>query len=141
MSTGGDTSSRGRDESFAELVKDLSRDVSTLVRQEIELAKAEVTEKGKRAGAGAGLLAGAAVVALAVVGGLMATIILVLDLAMPAWLAALITTLLFAAVAGALAMVGRQRLREAGPPVPERAKESVKEDVRWAKTRATSNDE
>jgi uncharacterized membrane protein YqjE len=141
MSTGRDTSSRGRDESFAELVKDLSRDVSTLVRQEIELAKAEVTEKGKRAGAGAGMLAGAAVVALAVVGGLMATIILVLDLAMPAWLAALITTLLFAAVAGALAMVGRQRLREAGPPVPERAKESVKEDVRWAKTRATSNDE
>jgi protein-S-isoprenylcysteine O-methyltransferase Ste14 len=140
MSTGRDTSSRG-DESFAELVKDLSRDVSTLVRQEIELAKAEVTEKGKRAGAGAGLLAGAAAVALAVVGGLMATIILVLDLAMPAWLAALLTTLLFAAVAGALAMVGRQRLREAGPPVPERAKESVKEDVRWAKTRATSNDE
>ena len=135
MSTGRDTSSRAGDESFAELVKDLSRDVSTLVRQEIELAKAEVTEKGKRAGAGAGMLAGAAVVALAVVGGLMATIILVLDLAMPAWLAALITTLLFAVVAGALAMVGRQRLREAGPPVPERAKESVKEDVRWAKTR------
>src|SRR6185312_15297488 len=78
-----------RSESTAELVKDLSREVSELVRQEIALAKAEMTQKGKKAGAGAGMLSGAAVLGLAAVGGSMATLILLLDLVMPAWLAAL----------------------------------------------------
>jgi len=129
-----------RSEPTAELVKDLSRDISTLVRQEIELAKAEMNEKGKKAGIGAGMLGGATALALAAVGGSMATIILILNAWMPDWLAALITTLVYGAVAGGLALRGRDEIKEMGAPVPERAKESVKEDVAWAKTRATSND-
>jgi Putative Actinobacterial Holin-X, holin superfamily III len=127
-----------RSESTAELVKDLSREISQLVRQEIALAKAEMTEKGKQAGVGAGMLSGAAVLGLAAVGGSMATFILLLDLVMPAWLAALIVTLVYAAVAGALALRGKQRISDAAPPAPERTIESVKEDVQWAKTHATS---
>ena len=129
-----------RDESMGQLVKDLSQDISTLVRQELQLAKVEMTQKGKEAGVGAGLLGGAGVFGLAVVGGSMATIILILSTFMPTWLAALVTTLAYAAVAAVLALRGRDRLREAGSPVPERAKESVKEDIEWAKTHAKSND-
>jgi uncharacterized membrane protein YqjE len=129
-----------RDESMGQLVKDLSQDISTLVRQELQLAKVEMTQKGKEAGVGAGLLGGAGVFGLAVVGGSMATIILILSTFMPTWLAALVTTLAYAAVAAVLALRGRDRLREAGSPSPERAKESVKEDIEWAKTHAKSND-
>jgi len=122
-----------RDESMGQLVKDLSQDISTLVRQELQLAKAEMTQKGKEAGVGAGLLGGAGVFGLAVVGGSMATIILILDTIMPNWLAALVTTLVYATVGAFLALRGRDRLKEAGSPVPERAKESVKEDIEWAR--------
>jgi hypothetical protein len=128
-----------RDESTGQLVKDLSQDISALVRQELQLARAEMTQKGKQAGAGAGLLGGAGAFGLAVLGGSMATIILVLDTFMPNWLAALITTLVYAAVGAVLAIRGRDRLKEVGAPVPERTKESVKEDIEWAKTHATSN--
>jgi hypothetical protein len=86
------------------------------------------------------MLGGATVLGLAVVGGSMATIILILNNWMPDWLAALITTRVYAAVAAVLALRGRDEIKEVGAPVPERAKESVKEDVQWAKTRATSND-
>ena len=129
-----------RGESMGQLVKDLSQDISTLVRQELQLAKAEMTQKGKEAGVGAGLLGGAGVFGLAVVGGSMATIILILDTIMPNWLAALVTTLVYATVGAFLALRGRDRLKEAGSPVPERAKESVKEGIEWAKTHAKSND-
>ena len=128
-----------RSESTAELVKDLSREVSELVRQEIALARAEMMQKGRKAGRGAGMLSGAAVLALAAVGGSMATLILVLDLVMPAWLAALIVTAAYAAVAAVLGLRGKEEISEAGPPAPERTVESVKEDVQWAKTRATSS--
>ena len=129
-----------RSESTSELVKDLSRDISTLVRQEIDLAKAEMAEKGRKAGIGAGMLGGATVLGFAVVGGSMATIILILNSWMPDWLAALITTIAYAAIAGVLALRGRDEIKEMGAPMPERTKQSVKEDVQWAKTRATSND-
>jgi Putative Actinobacterial Holin-X, holin superfamily III len=127
-----------RSESTAELVKDLSREVSELVRQEVALAKAELTEKGKQAGAGAGMLSGAAVLGLVAVGGSLATVILLLDLVMPAWLAALIGTVVYAAGAAVLGLRGKDRLGQATPPAPEQTIESVKEDVQWAKTRATS---
>jgi hypothetical protein len=126
-------------ESTAELVKDLSREVSDLVRQEIALARAEMMEKGRKAGRGAGMLSGAAVLGLAAVGGSMATLILLLDLVMPAWLAALIVTAAYAAVAAVLGLRGKGEISEVGPPTPERTVESVKEDVQWAKTRATSS--
>ena len=127
-----------REHSIGELVKDLANETSTLVRQEIDLAKAEMTERGKRAGKGAGMLAAGAVVALLGLGAFTACLIAALDLAMPTWLAALIVTVAFLALAGVLAMTGRNQIREAAPPVPEQTIESVKEDVQWAKTRTRS---
>jgi Putative Actinobacterial Holin-X, holin superfamily III len=129
-----------RNASTAELVKELSREVSQLVHEEIALAKAEMTQKGKKAGIGAGMLSGAMVLALAAVGGSMAFFILVLDSWMPAWLAALIVTLVYGGAAAVLGLRGKERIAEAAPPKPERTIDSVKEDVQWAKTHATSND-
>jgi putative superfamily III holin-X len=124
--------------STADLVKDLSREVSTLVRDEVALAKAEIAQKGREAAAGMGMLLGALVVGLAVVGGTMAFLILILDGWMPSWLATLVVTAAYAAVAGTLAVRGKRLLSKASPPAPERTIESVKEDVRWAKSHATS---
>ena len=127
-----------RERSFGELVKGLSSDISTLVRQEMELAKAEMRDKARTAGPGIGMLVGAGVFALALLGALTAFLILVLDLAMPAWAAALIVTALWAVVAAVLAVLGRKRLRAAGTPVPEQTVDSVKEDVEYAKERMRS---
>jgi uncharacterized membrane protein YqjE len=127
-----------REQSLPDLVKRLAGETSTLVRQEIDLAKAEVSEKGKQAGAAAGILGAAAVTGLLALGALTALLIIVLDLFLPLWLAALIVTLLWAAVAGVLAARGRAKLREAQPPVPEQTVETVKEDVEWAKTQTRS---
>jgi hypothetical protein len=127
--------------STGELLKELSREISQLVREEIALAKAEMTEKGKKAGIGAGMLSAAAVLGLAAVGGSMAVLILLLDSWMPAWLATLIVTLVYAGAAGLLALRGKKRISEATPPAPTQTIESVKEDVQWAKTHATSNSE
>jgi uncharacterized membrane protein YqjE len=123
-----------RDESIGDLLKRLSQDTSTLVRQEMALARAELTEQGKRAGTGAGMLGGAGVAGLLTLGALTATVIGVLDTGMPFWLAALIVTLIWGAIAGVLALQGRNKLKEATPPAPQTV-ETVKEDVRWAKTR------
>ena len=127
-----------RDRPIGELMRELAQETTRLVRQEIELAKAETAQKGKRAGLGAGMLTGAGVAALLALGALTACLILALDGALPNWLAALVIALLWAAVAGVLALVGRQRLREAGTPKPERAVESMKEDVEEAKRSARS---
>jgi uncharacterized membrane protein YqjE len=122
-----------REHGVGDLVKELSSQVSTLVRQEVELAKAEVGEKGKKAGVGAGMFGGAGAAALLMFGSLTAFLILVLDLAMPAWAAALIVTGLWAAVAGVLALQGRKKMQEMGNPVPKQTIETVKEDIEWAK--------
>jgi MFS family permease len=127
-----------RDHSISELVKDLASETSTLVRQEIDLAKAEMTDRGKRAGKGAGMLAAGAVAALLALGALTAGFIAALDLAMPTWLAALIVTAIHGVIAGVLVQTGRKQVQEAAPPVPEETIESVKEDVQWAKTRTRS---
>jgi hypothetical protein len=122
----------GRDgRSTAELVKDLSRQASLLVRQEIQLAKTEVREKGKRAGVGTAALAAAAVAGLLALGTLTAFLVLALDGVMPAWAAALVVTLAWAALGVGLALYGRDKLREAGTPVPEKTIETLKEDVEW----------
>jgi hypothetical protein len=126
-----------RDRPMGELVKQLAQETSTLVRQEIELAKAEVTEKGRQAGMGAGMFGGAGVTGLLALGALTAAAILALDLAVAAWLAALIVAAVWAAVAGALALAGKGRVQEATPPAPQTV-ETVKEDVEWAKTQARS---
>ena len=122
--------------SVAELVKQLSEQTSRLARQEVELAKAELAEKGKRAGIGAGMFGGAGAVGFYALGALIATAILGLATALAAWLSALIVTVVLGAVAGILALQGRAKVAQATPPVPEQASESVKEDVQWAKTRA-----
>ena len=127
-----------REHSTGELVKELSQQVSELVRQEVELAKTEMTEKGRKAGIGAGFLGGAGVAGLAALGAVTAFLILVLDLAMPAWAAALIVTALWAAVAGVLALRGREKVREVGRPMPEKTVDSVKEDVQWLKGQTRS---
>jgi putative superfamily III holin-X len=125
-----------REQSASELLKQLSEQTSALARKEIELAKAELTAKGKRAGLGAGMFGGAGVFGLYALGALTACLILALATAMAAWLAALIVCVVYAAIAGALALTGKTKVKEATPPVPEQATESVKEDLQWAKTRA-----
>jgi len=124
------------DASASELVKQLSEQTSRLVRQEMELAKAELSEKGKQAGIGAGLLGGGGVFALYALGALTAAMIAALALAMDTWLAALIVTVIWAAVAGAMALLGKARVQKSTPPIPEQSVESVKEDVQWTKTSA-----
>ena len=121
-----------RERGLGELVKDLAGQTSTLVRQEIKLAQAEVTEKGKVAGRGAGMLAGAGVAALLMLGTLTAVLVVALDSPLPLWLAALIVTLLWGVVAAVLAQAGRKALQAATPPVPQTV-ETVKEDIQWAK--------
>src|SRR5215213_11998554 len=95
-----------REQSIGDLLKQLSAETSTLIRQEMALARAELTEQGKRAGAGAGMLGGAGVAGLLTLGALTATLIGVLDTAMAFWLAALIVTIVWAAIAGVLALQG-----------------------------------
>jgi MFS family permease len=127
---------RADDASVAELVKQLSEQSSRLARHEVELAKAELAIKGKKAGIGAGMFGGAGVFGGYALGALIATAILALATAVAAWLAALIVTVVLGAIAGVLALQGKNKVQQATPPVPEQASESVKEDVQWAKTRA-----
>jgi hypothetical protein len=117
------------DQSTSELVQRASEQISRLVRDEIALAKAELAVKGKHAGIGVGLLGGGAVLALYGVGALIATLIIVFDLFLPLWLAALIITVALFAVAGILALLGRSQVTKATPPEPQEAVASVKADV------------
>jgi len=127
-----------KDESMGRLVSELTSDLTSLFRQEIELAKAELAVKAKEAGKGAGMLGGASVTGLVTLGSLTAFLIALLALWLPVWAAALIVTLVWAIVTGILALVGRSRLKEATPPVPRQAIDSTKEDVQWAKTQLKS---
>ena len=127
-----------RERPIGDLLKQLSQETTTLVRQELELAKAEMAEKGKKAGKGAGMFGGAGVVGFLALGALTAALIMGLDQAMAGWLAALIVGLVYAAIAGVLALTGKKEVQEATPPVPEQTVETVKEDVQWAKTQTPS---
>lgn len=124
------------DRSTSELLRDLSQQTGDLVRQEMELAKAELREKGKAAGIAGGMFGGAGVVALYGVGALTAAAILGLAIVLDAWLAALLVGVGYLAVAGILALTGKKKVEQATPPVPEQAIESSKEDVEWTKQRA-----
>jgi MFS family permease len=132
-------SSAGSDDpSMPDLLRTLSDQTTTLVRQEIELAKAEMSAKGKQMGIGAGAFGGAAVLGLFAFGALTACLILALSKAVDGWLAALIVAVVYVIGAGVLALVGRKQTQAGTPPVPERAISSTKEDVEWAKTSAKS---
>jgi MFS family permease len=124
------------DQPVAALLRDLSEQTSTLVRKELELARLEMTEKGKRAGIGVGMFGGAGVVGLYALGALIAAAILALATAITPWLAALVIAALCGVVAGGLALMGKTKVSQATPPVPEQATESVKEDVKWTKAKA-----
>jgi uncharacterized membrane protein YqjE len=127
-----------RDRPTGELLRDLSDHTTTLVKQEMELAKAELQEKGKQAGLGAGMFGGAGLFGLGAFAALTACMIAALDQVMEIWLAALVVAVAYAAIAAVLAVTGKQKVKQAVPPVPEQAKDSVKEDMEWAKTQARS---
>jgi MFS family permease len=124
------------DRPLGELVQQLSEQTSTLVRKELELARAEMAQKGKAAGIGAGMFGGAGIFGVLALGALTACFILALAETMDGWLAALIVAVVYGAIAGILALTGRRKVREATPPLPEQAKESVREDVERTKERA-----
>ena len=129
------------DRSVAELARQLSEQTTQLVRNEVELAKAELEIKGKKIGMGAGMFGAAGMVGLYAFGALTACLILALSEAMAGWLAALIVTVVYAAVAGGLALTGKGKVEQGTPPVPEQTVDSVREDVEWTKQRANAGRE
>ena len=124
------------DRSVGDLVQRLSQQTATLVRQEMRLAQVELQEKGKRAGVGAGMFGGAGLVALFGFGALVAAVIVLMATAMEPWVSALIVGVVLLAAAGLLALLGRKQVDQATPPKPERAIESVQNDVEHVKERA-----
>jgi uncharacterized membrane protein YqjE len=132
-----DTTGRAdlQDKPIGDLVKELSDQTSRLVRSEIELAKAELSEKGKQAGIGAGLFGGAGLFAVFGFGALTAAIIAILATAMDAWIAAAIVAVVYFAIAGIAGLMGKGRVRQATPPVPKQAIDTTKTDVEVTKAR------
>ena len=112
--------------------------VVTLAKQELQLATAEMQEKGRKAAPGVGMIGAAAGLALLAAGALTAFLILVLDGVMATWLAALLVGLVYALVAGVFYVIGKRRVADAGPFLPEQTIETVKEDIEWAKTQIGS---
>jgi len=130
----GDPARPVTDQSTSELVQLASEQITTLVHDEIALAKAELTEKAKHAGIGVGLFGSGGVLAMYGVGALIATLIIVLNLFLELWLAALIVTVVLFLVAGILMLLGKKQVTKAIPPEPQEAIESVKADVDEVKT-------
>jgi hypothetical protein len=125
------------DRSLGDLAKQLSEQTTTLVRQELALARAEMQEKGKRFGLGGGLLGAGGLLGLYALGVLVAAVVLVLiEAGIDAWLSALIVAVGLALIAGALALAGRKQVQEATPPAPEQAIETTRQDVEHVKERA-----
>jgi uncharacterized membrane protein YqjE len=122
--------------SAAELVKQVSEQTQRLIRQELALARLEITDKAKHAGIGAGMLAAAGAVAFFALGTLIAMLVLLLATALEAWLAALVVTVALLAVAAIIAVAGKGQLQRATPPAPEQTIESVKADVEEVRAHA-----
>jgi hypothetical protein len=133
-----DPGNGARDRPTAELMKELTDQTTTLVRKEIELAKAELAEKGKTAGVGAGMFGVAGLFGVGAFAAVTTCLIWALSTALAGWLAALIVAVVYAAIAGVLALRAKKSIQQAGPPVPKRAVDSTKEDLAWVKTRAKS---
>ena len=125
----------GAEHSTGELVKMMTEQVSVLIRDELKLAQLEMASKGKQAAIGAGMFGGSGIVAFYGVGCLLACVIVAISGAVAAWLAALIVGVALLALAGVAALLGRQRMRKAAPPVPEQAVAGVKADVEEIKER------
>jgi uncharacterized membrane protein YqjE len=122
--------------SVSELVRQLSEQTSTLIRQELRLATAELQEKGKHAGLGAGIFGGAGLIALYGVGALIAAAVIGLATLVAPWLAALIVGVVLLTVAGVAALLGKKQVEQATPPTPEQTVESVQRDIDTVKERA-----
>lgn len=127
----------GADEhSVGELVSRASGQLSDLVRQEMQLAMAEVSGKGKRAGIGGGLFGGAGIMAFVAFLALATAAIAALALVLPVWASALIVAGVLLLVAGVMALIGKSQIGKAKPPTPEKAISSMKADVTEIKERA-----
>ncbi|MDQ0605207.1 hypothetical protein QF037_009552 [Streptomyces canus] len=126
----------GAQEPVGDLVQRASQQLSQLVRDEMRLAQAEMTQKGKRFGKGGGLFGGASLVGVLTLQALVATVIAALSLVMDVWVAALIVTAALAAVTALMAALGKQQISKASPPTPEQTVDSVKADVAEIKERA-----
>lgn len=131
-----ETQDNDTERSIPELVKAITAQSSALARKELELAEAELTIKGKRAGLGAGMFGGASVLGLFGLASLTAAAILALSLVLPGWASALIVAGIYLGLAGITALVGGIQLRRAKPVPPTQAAESVKDDVEWIKAHA-----
>jgi uncharacterized membrane protein YqjE len=129
----GEPVSRPQDASLGTLVSDLTTQIPELIRSELRLAQAEVAEKGKRAGIGLGMFSAAGLLGFFGLAVLVATFVLLLDLVLPAWAAALIVAAVLFAVAGVAALLGKKKVQEAGAPKPERALQGLKHDVATVK--------
>jgi uncharacterized membrane protein YqjE len=117
------------DATIGELVAKVSEQTTRLVRDELRLAQAEMAQKGKKVGIGAGLLGGAGVVALFGVGALVAAAIIGLASVVAGWAAALIVAVVLFVVAGVTALAGKKGIAQAAPPVPVEAVRNTKADV------------
>jgi uncharacterized membrane protein YqjE len=126
----------GPDASAGELVKQLSEQVSRLIRDELKLAEYEMTRKAKRMGRGAGMFGGSGLVALYGIGCLLAAAIIGLASVLPAWAAAVIVGGALLVIAGVAALLGKSQVSKAVPPMPEQTVQSVKADVEEIKERA-----
>ena len=130
------SSSSSDDSSVSELVKQLTEQTKTLVKQEMRLAQVELQEKGKKVGLGAGMFGAGGLVAFFGAATLIAALVLAISTALAPWLSALIVGVVLLAVAGGAALVGKKKIEQATPPMPEQAVETVKEDVQHVKERA-----
>ena len=127
-----------RERPMGQVASALTRDLSLLVRQELELAKAEMQAKGRTVLPGLGMVGAAGLVGLLAAGALTACVVLLLSLFLAEWLAALLTGLALAGVAAGLALAGKERVKDVGSPLPEQTIETVKEDAAWMKEQARS---
>ena len=118
-----------REPTIGALVHDLSQEIPELIRSEIKLAQAEITQKGREVGIGVGMFSAAGLLAFFGVGALVATAILALSEALPAWLSALIVTVVLFVLAGVVALVGKKKVDEGQPLKPERAVAGVQKDI------------
>ena len=133
MTTATTTGAEQGDRPVGELVHEVTELIPKLIKQEMTLAKAELGEKGKKAGVGAGLFGGSGAIALYGLGALIAAAIMGLAEAVPGWLSALIVAVVLFVIAGVLALVGKKEVSQATPPVPEHAISGVKQDVETVK--------
>lgn len=129
-----ETSAELRERSIPELLRELSSETATLIRQEMKLARVELVEKGKHAQAAAVSFSATAVLGLGAFLALTAAFVAALSLVTPVWLAALIVAVVYGIVAFVMAQSGKKQLKDVAPLVPEQTADTIKEDIAWAKT-------